>query len=100
MFALSDAALARCPDSRRSTGGYVIMVNGGAVAATSKKYTYVDLSSTSAELKALSIASLAIQSMRLLLSDIGKPIGSPTFLINDCRSPSSSPRTPARSAPA
>ena len=39
-----------------------------------------------ATVAALSIASLAIQSMRLLLSDIGKPIGSPTILVNDCRS--------------
>ena len=52
LAAMSDASLARCPDSRKSTGAWVIFCNGGAVAASSKKYSFVDLSSTSAELKA------------------------------------------------
>ena len=83
---MSDASLARCPDSRKSTGAWVIFCNGGAVAASSKKYSFVDLSSTSAELKALSFAAVAVSGMRILLDCIGRPCAAPTLLVNDCRS--------------
>ena len=83
---MSDASLARCPDSRKSTGAWVIFCNGGAVAATSKKYSFVDLSSTSAELKALSFAAVAVSGMRILLDCIGRPCAAPSLLVNDCRS--------------
>ena len=48
-----DASFAECVDTRRSTSGWVVMVNGCAVAWSSKRQATVSLSSTESELEAL-----------------------------------------------
>ena len=48
-----DASYAEDETTRRSTTGFVIMINGGAVAWMSKRQAVVSLSSTEAELTAL-----------------------------------------------
>ena len=62
-------------DSARCLGRASVCVTGNDTPA----------SSTSAELKAISVCALAVQAMRLLLNDIGRPMSSPTYIINDSK---------------
>jgi hypothetical protein len=52
-----DSDWAGCPDSRRSTSGYVLMLNRAAVLWKSKRQSVVALSSAEADLCCLSYGS-------------------------------------------
>lgn len=83
LVAFSDSDYAGDIDDRRSTSGYVFIMNGGAVAWSSKKQPMVTLSTTEAEF--ISAASCACQGvwMRRVLSMLGCNQGEPTIIYCD-----------------
>ena len=78
-----DADYGGCPDSRRSTTGYVFHLNGGPVAWKSKLQGAVAMSTTEAEYIALSEASLECVFLRGLLNDFGDEQTEPTVIQED-----------------
>jgi hypothetical protein len=75
LHAYCDSDWAGCPDTRRSTSGYVIMFAGAAVAWISKRQPTVALSSAEAEYVTACFAAQEIQWIRQLLAEINVPFG-------------------------
>ena len=67
----SDADWAGDIDSRRSTTGYVVMLNGGAIAWRSHRQPTVALSTMEAEYMALTEAAKELKWLRTLLGELG-----------------------------
>jgi Reverse transcriptase (RNA-dependent DNA polymerase)/GAG-pre-integrase domain len=84
--AWADADWAGDPHSRRSTSGYVFMLNGGAISWRSKLQPTVALSSTEAEYRASTDAGMEIVWLRKVLHDLGYTQTSPTELRGDNKS--------------
>lgn len=59
-----------CPDTRRSTGGYIFIIAGGPISWRSKRQPTVSRSSTEAEYKALSDASQEGVYLKRLLQEL------------------------------
>ena len=70
LHAYCDSDWAGCPDTRRSTSGYVVMFAGAAVAWISKRQPTVALSSAEAEYATACLAAQEIQWIRQLLAEI------------------------------
>lgn len=70
-FAFVDADHANDPITRRSVGGYVYLIAGGAVSWSSKKQASVALSSTEAEYMAASTSTQEAVWLRILLGELG-----------------------------
>lgn len=79
----SDADYAKDLETRRSTTGYLFLLNGGPVSWSTQKQKSVSLSTTEAEYVAASEAAKEATWIRQFLSDIGKPIIQPTPLLID-----------------
>ena len=75
----SDSDWAGDKDSRKSTSGFVFMLNGGPISWCSKRQSTVALSSTEAEYMALTLACKEASWLRLLLSELGILIQTDTF---------------------
>ena len=71
------------PDNGRSTGGYAIIIGGGAVSWSSRLQSVVSLSTTEAEYIAAVEAGKEIIWMRNLLTEFGFNITSPSQLLID-----------------
>jgi hypothetical protein len=71
------------PDNGRSTGGYAIIIGGGAVSWSSRLQPVVSLSTTEAEYIAAVEAGKEIIWMRNLLTEFGFNITSPSPLLID-----------------
>ena len=71
------------PDNGRSTGGYAILIGGGAVSWSSRLQPVVSLSTTEAEYIAAVEAGKEIIWMRNLLTEFGFKITSPSHLLID-----------------
>jgi len=71
MYAYSDADWAGCVDTRKSTSGFLAMLNGGPIDWLSQKQSIVTLSSTESEYCALSTAAKTTKYLRNLLESIG-----------------------------
>lgn len=69
----SDSDFAGDLDSRKSTTGYLFLMNGGPVTWTSRKQSTVALSTTESEYMAASDAAREILWIRQFLLDIGRP---------------------------
>ena len=95
----SDAALGECPDTRQSRIGSVIMMNNAFIAGRSAKLkrqvdakgevtgtNITQVSSTGAELYALTNAGLEMRAVRNQLAELGRPVKSPSVLRGDNRS--------------
>lgn len=67
----SDANWAGDKNSRKSTSGFIFMLNGGPISWCSKKQPTVALSSTEAEYIALTLAAKEATWLRLLLTELG-----------------------------
>jgi len=80
-----DSDWAGCPDSRKSTSGYVLMLNGSAVSWKSKKQSVVALSSAEAEFVAASSLVQEVIYTRRFLENLGFPQSSPTQIFEDNR---------------
>ncbi|UYV67990.1 hypothetical protein LAZ67_5002731 [Cordylochernes scorpioides] len=79
----SDSAFARDIDSRKSTTGYIFMLNHGAVSWSSQKQSTVALSTTESEYIAACAATKEMVWLRRLLKDIGIKMDRPTVLNMD-----------------
>jgi hypothetical protein len=75
-----DADWAGDVDTRRSTSGYVFMMNGGAISWMSKRQSVVALSTTEAEYMAATRASQEAIWLKRLCSDVGYDAGRITIL--------------------
>lgn len=82
----SDADYAGDIVTRRSTSGYVFLLNGNCVVWSSKRQSTVSLSTTEAEFIAANEASREAIWLRKLLSDIGRKCVGPTTLLMDNQS--------------
>ena len=67
----SDSDWAGDKESRKSTSGFIFMLNGGPVSWCSKRHATVALSSTEAEYIALTLAAKEATWLRLLLTELG-----------------------------
>ena len=72
-----------CGDSRRSTSGYVLMLNGAAVSWRSKRQSTVALSTAEAEFVAASSLVQEVIYLRKLLTNMGFPQTEPTVIFED-----------------
>jgi hypothetical protein len=80
-----DSDWAGCPDDRRSTSGYVLMLNGAAISWRSKRQSVHALSSAEAEFIAASSVVQEVIFLRRLLSELGFPqqTSTPIFADNE-----------------
>jgi hypothetical protein len=85
LWGFVDSDWAGCPDSRRSTTGFTLMLNGAAVAWKSKRQSVVALSSAEAEFIAASALVQEVIYTRRLLENLGFPQKEPTFIYEDNR---------------
>ena len=81
--AYADADLAGCPDTRRSTSGFAIMLSGGIIHWQSKLQTVVALSTAEAETYAAIEAVKTLVHLRLFLREVGSPQVGPTTVYED-----------------
>lgn len=82
----TDSAHGDCPDTGRSTGGYLVKMGSGAVSWSSKLQTLVALSTTEAEYIAAVDAGKEIMWMRNILSEFGYPADDASPLCMDNQS--------------
>jgi len=86
----SDADWAGDVNTRRSTTGYVVMLNNGAIAWKSQRQATVALSTMEAEYMALTEATKELKWVRTLLAELGYSNGDgtdrPTDLFSDNQS--------------
>ena len=82
----TDTDYGGCPDSGKSTGGYLVMMNGGPVSWRSKCQTTVSLSTTEAEYIASVDAKKEIKWMRNLLGELGYGVSGASPLLFDNQS--------------
>ena len=75
--AYSDADLAGCWDTSRSTGGYVVVVNGGATSWRSKIQASVAKSTCEAEYRAANAAACEVMWYNKLLPELGVALAHP-----------------------
>lgn len=83
LVGFSDSDYACDPDRRRSTTGYLFMLNGGPVCWTSRLQSTVARSSAEAEYMAMSDAAGEGMYLRQLLKDLGYRQKGPTTLYED-----------------
>ena len=83
LFGFSDADHAGCPDTRRSHSGYVVKVNGTAVAWISRRQKCVALSSCESEYIAVCECAKQLVWMRRLLGELGHPQKCETVILCD-----------------
>ena len=82
----ADADYAGCMTTRRSTTGYVIMLNGGAISWASRRQECAALSTTEAEYMALCSATKEVAWLRGLLEFVGFPEPAATTIYQDNQS--------------
>ena len=80
-----DSDWAGCPDSRKSTTGYVLLFNGAVISWKSKRQNVVALSSAEAEFMAASSLVQEVIYIRRLLDRLGFPQNDPTPIGEDNR---------------
>ena len=80
LIGYSDADYAGDPDTRRSTSGYVFILNGGAVTWSSRRQPIVALSTMQSEYIAASDSTREAVWLRRLLGNLGSTQMSPTAL--------------------
>jgi hypothetical protein len=85
LWGFVDSDWAGCPDSRKSTTGYVLMLNGAAISWKSKRQNVVALSSAEAEFMAASLLVQEVMYIRKLLEKLGFLQSGPTPIFEDNR---------------
>lgn len=79
----ADADWAGCPSTRRSTTGYLFLLNGGAISWQSRKQPTVALSSSEAEYRSCTTAGQEAIWLKHLFESINIPISCPLTLYGD-----------------
>jgi len=82
LTAFSDSDWASCPDDRRSTSGYCVLLGKNLLSWSSKKQTTVSRSSIESEYKTITNASAELVWIQTLLGELG--IISPRPLVLRC----------------
>jgi hypothetical protein len=94
----SDASYAEDKNDRKSTGGYVFNMNGGAISWKSQKQKIVTLSSCEAEYVTLSEAAKEAMWLRKLIRDVdNKKSESPIIIFEDNQSTIKTAKNPIQS---
>jgi hypothetical protein len=83
--AYSDADWAGDTDDRKSTTGFVVMINGSVVSWLSKKQSTIALSTAEAEYMAISSTTQELMWIRQLLDELMMPLKYPIRLLSDNR---------------
>ncbi|WCJ28653.1 Retrovirus-related Pol polyprotein from transposon RE1 [Euphorbia peplus] len=83
MEAFTDADWARCPETRRSVGGYCILLGHALVSWKAKKQATVSKSSAEAEYRAMASTSCEVKWLRYLLRVFGVTLQEPISLFCD-----------------
>jgi hypothetical protein len=83
LWGYMDSDWAGCPDTRRSTSGFVLMLNGAALSWKSKRQSIVALSTAEAEYVVGTSLVQEIIYLRKLLDNLGFPQMSPTVIYAD-----------------
>ena len=86
LYGYTDSDWAGCVETRKSTGGFVYLLNGGAVSWMSKKQEQVATSSCHAEYMALNRAGREAVWLRRLLQEMGYGQAGPTTIHVDNQS--------------
>ena len=86
LYAECDADFAGCDDTYYSTSGYVFMLAGAPISWISKRQTVAALSSTEAELVALTEACREAIHLRRLMRELGEEPTEPTVIFEDNQS--------------
>ena len=81
LIGYSDADWAGDIESRRSTSGYVFVLNGGCISWRSKKQRTVALSSTEAEYMALSEATQEAVWLKAFMRELGQDAGNSALTV-------------------
>jgi hypothetical protein len=66
LSAFSDANWARCPDDRKSTGGFVVFLGSNLVSWSAKKQPTISRSTTEAEYKSMANATAELMWVQAL----------------------------------
>jgi hypothetical protein len=82
LTAYSDSDWASCPDDRRSTSGYCVLLGKNILSWSSKKQPTVSRSSTESEYKAIANAAVELTWIQTLLHELG--LTSPTQPVLYC----------------
>ena len=83
LYGFVDADHASNPEDRKSVGGYVLFLNGGAISWSSRKIKVVSISSFESEWYSASICGCEIVVVRRLLEEVGRGQTGPTTLYED-----------------
>ena len=83
LFGYVDADHASDKDDRKSVGGHVLMLNGGAICWSSRKIKVIALSSFESEWYSASLCGCEVTVVRRLLEEIGFNQDKPTTLYED-----------------
>ena len=78
-----DASYAACPLTRRSHGGWLVFMNGGAISWKSGLQPLVTMSSCEAEFVSLCDLILEVRYIRMLLEELGHTQGDSTLIWED-----------------
>ena len=78
IIAASDSSFQDCPNTSRSTGGYIVMIQGGIVDVASIVPNVVSNSSCEAEYTTAACANVSIQHIRKIWNELtGHPVDAP-----------------------
>jgi hypothetical protein len=83
LYGFVDADHASNQEDRKSVGGYVLFLNGGAISWSSRKIKVVSISSFESEWYSASICGCEIVVVRRLLEEVGRGQTGPTTLYED-----------------